>query len=384
MRFPFNWDLFPSTDYNRINLDWIFDTLKKLVAGQEAMDQAVEAAQQAAADAEAAAAGIVGAVKYDAPQALDATEQAQARSNIGAASASDLSTTDATATAAATDAANAVSYAAAQTLTATQQTQARSNIGAASASDLSTTDATATAAATDAANAVSYAAAQTLTAAQQTQARSNIGAASATDLSTTDATATAAATAAANAVSYAAAQTLTETQKAQARDNIGAADASGASDFSTKFALTNKGSATFSGVSGLSVTRSGLQYAINSDGTVGRFWGNICIQITDSTMSGSTLDIPIAGLQVAAPGAGNSYKVALNGVVARTTSGNDNIDTTTALTRLYNYASKFPLLYVDASGNVSFEWEYTYSGTAGNYINFWIPPCLLLFDKDSN
>ena len=383
MRFPFNWTMFPSTDYNKINLDWIFDTLKKLVAGQEAMDQAVEEAQQAAADAEAAAAGIVGAVKYDAPQALDAAEQAQARSNIGAASATDLSTTDATATAAAADAANAVSYAAPQALDATEQAQARSNIGAASATDLSTTDATATAAAADAANAVSYAVAQALDATEQAQARSNIGAASATDLSTTDATATAAATAAADTVKYVA-QTLTVAEKAQARDNIGAADASGVFDFSTKFALTNKGSATFSGVSGLSVTRNGLQYAINADGTVGRFWGNICIQITDSSMSGSVIDIPITGLQVAAPGAGNSYKVPLNGVVARASSGADNVDTQTYLTRLYNYASKFPQLYIDASGNVYFEWEYTYSGGAGNYMMFWIPPCLLLFDKDSN
>ena len=333
MRFPFNWAAFPSTDYNKINLDWIFDTLKKLVAGQDAMDAAVKEAQQAAADAEAAAAGITGAVKYDSAQALDATEQAQARSNIGAASASDLSTTDATATAAATDAANAVSYATAQTLTAPQQAQARTNIGAASAADLSTTDATATAAATAAADTVKYTA-----------------------------------------------QALTSPQQAQARTNIGAASAADIVDFSEMLKLHMTGSVSFSGVTGLSVTRNSLRYAINTDKTVGKVYGNLLVEMTGS-FSGSTVDLPIIGLQVHAPD--NPYDISLNGIVVRTNNSSDSIDIDN-VTRLYAFSNNEPRLHVDISGNVSFRWNYISSGTVGNCMFFWIPPCLLLFDEDSN
>lgn len=225
----FNWNAFPFTKLNAINLDWLMKTFQDLVNKTDQVDAAVEEAQAAAEAAEQAAQSIVGAVLYDRAQALTNPEQAQARTNIGAADANDvipdvvqyatvqsLSTAekaqarDNIDAASTTDAAGAVKYTA-QTLTNTQQAQARTNIGAADANDVIT-------------DVVQYDTVQSLTATQQGQARSNIGAADAADIIS-------------DPVRYGA-QTLTEPQKAQARDNIGAA-ASGDVDPAVAHAITS-------------------------------------------------------------------------------------------------------------------------------------------------
>lgn len=373
----FNWNLFPFTKNDSVNLDWIFSTLKKLVAGQESMDESVARAEQAAADAEAAASSIVGAVVYAEAQDLTAAEQEQARENIGAASAADLLTTDAKATAAGAEAADRVSYAAAQTLTTAEQEQARDNIGAASASDLATTDAKATAAGAAAADTLKYTA-QTLTTSQQEQARGNIGAASDSDLATTDAKATAAGIAAADTLKYTA-QTLTASQQEQARDNIGAASSDDIVDNSNLFKLSVHGSLTIPNASGRDVLRNGLRYALNSNRTIGMVSGNLVIACISSDLTNQMA----TGLQVPAPSA--AYEVPLNCIIARATSDNNAINTSANLTRLYcNENDNIPRLYVDLNGNVYFRFNFIYSGTAGNYYFFWITPTLLLFDPDSN
>lgn len=109
----FGWNLFPHSDFEKINLDWI---MRKL--------------------AEIDPQGNENPVSYD-PQTPDATEQAQARSNLGLG---DLSVEDAPLTVdkggtgaidKGTAAMNleAVSWGAAQTLNSTQKQQARDNIG---------------------------------------------------------------------------------------------------------------------------------------------------------------------------------------------------------------------------------------------------------------
>lgn len=373
----YNWNLFPFTKNDSVNLDWIFSTLKKLVAGQESMDESVARAEQAAADAEAAASSIVGAVVYAEAQTLTAAEQEQARENIGAASASDLVTTDAKATAAGAAAANRVSYAAEQTLTTAEQEQARDNIGAASASDLATTDAKATAAGAAAADTLKYTA-QTLTASQQEQARDNIGAASASDLATTDAKATAAGIAAADTLKYTA-QTLTTAEQERARDNIGAASIDDIVDNSNLFKLSVHGSLTIPSATGRDVIKNTLKYAMNSARTIGLVSGNLVISCNSSDLTNQMA----TGLQVPAPA--SAYEIPLNCVIARATSDNSAINTSTNLTRLYcNDSDNTPRLYVDITGNVFLRFTFNYSSTVGNYYFFWITPTLLLFDPDSN
>lgn len=180
----FDWRAFPFTKMNAINLDWIMKTFQDLLQKTDSVDAAVEEAQAAAEAAEQAAASITGAVLYDQAQTLTGPEQAQARTNIGAADANDIVF-------------DAVQYNTVQSLSTAEKNQARANIDAASTSD--------------AAGAVKYTA-QVLDATQQAQARTNIGAADAGTIIT-------------DVVQYDTVQTLTNTQKQQARDNIGAADA---------------------------------------------------------------------------------------------------------------------------------------------------------------
>ena len=163
----FPWNLFPHTDFQKINLDWI---MRKL--------------------AEIDPQGLSNPVSYD-PQSPDAAEQAQARTNLGLG---DLSVEDAPlpvdkggtgAIDKATAAMNleAVSWGAAQTLNSTQKQQARDNIGcgnlAAENSPLAVskggTGAIDKATAAMNLEAVSWGAAQTLNSGQQAQARDNIG-----------------------------------------------------------------------------------------------------------------------------------------------------------------------------------------------------------------
>lgn len=213
----FNWNMFPFTKMNAINLDWLMKKFQELVNKTDQVDQAVLDAQAAAEAAEEAAQTIIGAVLYDRAQTLTVPEQAQARDNIGAADAADVVT-------------DAVQYNTVQTLTTAQKEQARDNIGAADAADtvgvLRYTEQTLTdpqkaqardnigAADADDLDDVVRTSAQTLTETEKTQARDNIGAPAVEDLAD---------------VVRTSAQTLTETEKTQARDNIGAASAAVAS-----------------------------------------------------------------------------------------------------------------------------------------------------------
>ncbi len=180
----FNWNMFPFTKMNAINLDWLMKKFQELVDKTGQVDQAVLDAQAAAEAAEEAAQSITGAVLYDRVQTLTNPEQAQARDNIGAAYADDVVT-------------DVVQYNTVQILSTAQKEQARDNIGAADAADT--------------VGVLRYTE-QTLTAAQQAQARDNIGAADADDIIS-------------DPVQYDTVQTLTAAQQAQARANIGAADA---------------------------------------------------------------------------------------------------------------------------------------------------------------
>lgn len=213
-----SFNMFPYSNLHNLNLDWILTTLKAMVAtieqaqrtisGYESRLEAAEtglaqitpAAQGAvrhdvsqALDAEnrRRAVGNIHGVSYD-PQLLSAAEQAQARTNIGAISSSDIP-----------PAASAVLYIA-QLLTDLQQAQARENIGAASQSDMSAAQA-------GLQRTVRWDA-QQLSDAQKMQARANIGAISSSDIPP-----------AASAVLYTA-QQLTDLQQAQARENINAGE----------------------------------------------------------------------------------------------------------------------------------------------------------------
>ena len=178
----FNWNMFPFTKMNAINLDWLMKKFQELVDKTGQVDQAVLDAQAAAEAAEEAAQSITGAVLYDRVQTLTNPEQAQARDNIGAAYADDVVT-------------DVVQYNTVQILSTAQKEQARDNIGAADAADT--------------VGVLRYTE-QTLTAAQQAQARDNIGAADADDIIS-------------DPVQYDTVQTLSSAQQAQARANIGAA-----------------------------------------------------------------------------------------------------------------------------------------------------------------
>lgn len=217
-------NLFPYTNLHNLNLDWIINTVKAMAAAVEAAASTVEtyAARltQVETNVQVITPAANGAVRHDVSQALDAAnrrraavnihavsydatllsadEQAQARTNIGAISSSDIP-----------PAASAVLYTQ-QVLTDAQQTQARGNIAAASQSDMSSVQ-------SGLQRAVRWDA-QELSDAQKTQARTNIGAA---QLGTVPA----------GTVRYDTAQTLTELQKAQARENIGANSGSASDDY---------------------------------------------------------------------------------------------------------------------------------------------------------
>ena len=146
---------------------------------------------QARDNIQAAPADMFGAVRYDTVQLLENTQKTRAQSNIGAASAADLSAVE-------DIAAGAVRYDVTQELTDAQKTAARANIGSAAAADVPTT-------------AVLYSS-QSLTDSQKAQARTNIGAA-----------AQGSAPAPAGAVLYDQSQSLTSEQQGTARNNINAA-----------------------------------------------------------------------------------------------------------------------------------------------------------------
>lgn len=173
----FTWNLFPSTDFQKINLNWI---MRKL--------------------AEIDPQGLSNPVSYD-PQSPDATEQAQARANLGLGDLSvedsplpvDKGGTGAVDKATAAMNLESVSWGAAQTLNTAQQQQARDNIGcgdiAAENSPLPVakggTGAIDKATAAMNLEALSWGAAQTLNSGQQAQAQSNLGLGNAAQYDTT-------------------------------------------------------------------------------------------------------------------------------------------------------------------------------------------------------
>lgn len=211
-------NLFPYSNLHNLNLDWILNTVKTMAAAVEAAASTVETyaarLSQVETDVQAITPAATGAVRHDVSQSLDAAnrrraatnihavsydtvllsadEKAQARSNIGAISSSDIP-----------PAQDAVLYTT-QQLTDGQQGQARTNIGAA------------------AENEVVKVTVQSLTALQKNQARTNIEAVSSSQYNTLNGRVQ---TLEGSAVKYTS-QSLTNEQKAQARSNIGAISSS--------------------------------------------------------------------------------------------------------------------------------------------------------------
>lgn len=199
-------NLFPFTNLHNLNTDWILKTIKELkTAAETAASQVQEAlanavlytSQSKDTSSRRVACTNIHAVSYDSTVLSDA-DKAQARTNIGAASPSDIPT-------------GLVSYAEVQSLTPGQTAQARANIAAAAASALTAAEYRITGLE---GSRVSYAAAQSLTDSQKAQARSNIGAIGSGDIPAPQ-----------DAVLYTE-QSLSSTQQAQARTNIGAVSAS--------------------------------------------------------------------------------------------------------------------------------------------------------------
>lgn len=227
---PFN--MFPYSNLHNLNLDWILNTVKTMAAAVEAAATTVETyaarLSQVETNVQAITPAANGAVRHDVSQSLDtanrrraavnihavsydavllnADEQAQARSNIGAAASSAIP-----------DVSDVVRVTA-QTFTADEQRTACGNIKAVSYNTQSVSPADRTVARANL-QAVGYEA-QTLTEAEKTQARSNIGALGSSDIPAPE-----------GAVLYTA-QTLTDGQKQQARTNIGAMGSSDIPDVS--------------------------------------------------------------------------------------------------------------------------------------------------------
>ena len=211
---PFN--MFPFSNLHNLNADWLLKTVK------EAAEDASESAESAAASAaiaegvqgqiteldgrvEACETGLSHAVKFT-PQTLTLLQQGQARNNIGAISAGELSDS------------GAVIYNHEQTLTTEQKAVARANIGAVANN----------ASALSQAGAVTYGSEQYLTDTQKARARANIGAVSSSDIPSIT-----------GAVLFDESQDLTNSEKAQARTNIDAAPAGGYVKYDSAQNLSN-------------------------------------------------------------------------------------------------------------------------------------------------
>lgn len=203
---------FPYTDFHRLNADWILEKVKEMLGLTQQAAETVEGYETRLSTVETAAAG---AVRFDAAQDLSSAQQTQGRSNINAASQTDLidyvEALQDLIDMISSQVRNCVRFDLAQSLTGTQQAQARSNIGAADAIDVEQVIRDLQTLAT---YAVMVNAAQTFTDAQKAQARANIGAAAEGTVPVPT-----------GAVLYNQAQSLTTGQKTQARSNIGALQA---------------------------------------------------------------------------------------------------------------------------------------------------------------
>lgn len=204
-------NMFPWTNLHNLNTDWILNTIKTLKSQVEStLEQVTETLEQVTGSLANAvlyisqshnetdrkqACSNIHAVSYDnAP--LSSENAAQARTNIGAVSSSDIP-----------DISNVVTYSV-QSPTSEQKTVARNNIGAASKTGLDNLELAVAAQSQTLNDCVRFTAQTGQTDAQKAQARNNIGAISAADIPP-----------AASAVLYTR-QTLTDAQKGVARDNI--------------------------------------------------------------------------------------------------------------------------------------------------------------------
>ena len=206
-------NLFPFTNLHNLNTDWILKTLQEaktaveesLAAVQTALTNAVlYTSQSKDTSSRRVACTNIHAVSYDSTT-ISNEDKAQARTNIGAAAAADVTSLGSAVDDLTTAMQTTVRFTE-QSLSDISKAQARTNIGAISAADIPA-----------AANAVLYTE-QSLTSGQQSQARTNIGAAASSAIP--DVT---------DVLRYSS-QSLTSGQKSQARTNIGAAAAADVSD----------------------------------------------------------------------------------------------------------------------------------------------------------
>ncbi len=199
---------FPYTDFHRLNADWVLKVVRTCAQKVKEAAQTVETYADRLLQVEtdvtllegsvSTVSGQVTALSGSAvqviPQTFSDAQKTQARTNIGAVSASDIPQVD-----------GAVRYDTAQSLSDAQKNTARTNIGAASSSVIP-----------DVSDVVRVTE-QTFTTAEKVQARDNIGAITRTDM---------------DICVQVYEQTFNNTEKAQARDNIGAASASDIPDVS--------------------------------------------------------------------------------------------------------------------------------------------------------
>ena len=206
-------NLFPFTNLHNLNTDWILKTIQEAKA---AVEESLAAVRTALADAvlytsqskdtssRRVACTNIHAVSYD-TTVISPEDKAQARTNIGAAAAADVTSLGSAVDDLTTAMQTTVRFTE-QSLSDISKAQARANIGAVSAAEIPS-----------AANAVLYTE-QSLTSGQQTQARTNIGAAASSAIP--DVT---------DVLRYSS-QSLTSGQQSQARTNIGAAASSAIPD----------------------------------------------------------------------------------------------------------------------------------------------------------
>lgn len=228
-------NMFPWTNLHNLNADWLLKTVKQAA---DHVDQIASGIEDWASRLTQVETAVDDRVAYSA-QSKNAAQKVQARSNIGAASALEVSTISdnldtcisdlATVTQTASDNAadisvlqmdssllatrittleNSAVKTTEQTLTETQKNQARTNIDCPSSGALNTAVGRISSLESSCVKITE----QTLTDPQKVQARSNIGAISSADVP-----------AITGAVVYNEAQTLTDAQMLQARENINAA-----------------------------------------------------------------------------------------------------------------------------------------------------------------
>lgn len=136
----FDFRLFPGTNFNRINLDWILAELGILKEGQDTVEEAAEQATEAATEATQAASDAIEAVETVTETAADAQTRARAAELTAARAESNANT-------AISDAADASAAATSAGTAAAAAQQTATNAGTAAAAAQQTADNAVTAAA---------------------------------------------------------------------------------------------------------------------------------------------------------------------------------------------------------------------------------------------